>query len=164
MVEGFKCLWKKTSCLQAQMYVIKFESVVNWKENEGECPNLSHVNINHFWWTPDWAVLPQANISHFKVAINLSFGNKLNQDETYHESKGTGAKSEPSLHDSRDICNLEFIFLWVHTSWTVPEIQRLPNFALQLRLCHGSWTKSNTELQEIHKSQCNVCTCFSSQH
>lgn len=81
-----------------------------------ECPDLSHVNINHFWLNPDWATLPQANINHFKVAVNLSFGNELNQDETYHESKWIGAKSEPSLYDSRVICNSEFIFLCVCTS------------------------------------------------
>lgn len=129
-----------------------------------ECPDLSHVNINHFWLNPDWATLPQADINHFKVAVNLSFGNELNQDERYHESKGIGARSEPTLYDSRDICSLEFIFLWVYTSWTVTEIQRLPNFVLQLRLCHGSQTKSYMELQEIHKSQCSVCSCFYSQH
>lgn len=76
------------------------------KMKASECPDLSHVNINHVCLNPDWATLPQANINHFNVAINLSSGNELNQDETYHESKETEAKIEQSLYDSRDIYNL----------------------------------------------------------
>lgn len=85
-------------------------------------PCLSHVNIKQFWLNPDWTTFPQANVNQFKFAVNLSFVNELNQNETYHESKGIGAKSEPSLYDSRDIFNLEFIFLRAYTAWTVPEI------------------------------------------
>lgn len=62
-----------------------------------ECPDLSHVNINHVCLNPDWAILPQANINHFNVVVNLSFGNELNQDETTHETKGIEAKSDQSL-------------------------------------------------------------------